>query len=287
MEPKLERITPKKAEQYLNSNNANRALRTGVVEKYADDMRNGAWTQCIAPIAFYDDGEVADGQHRLWAIVESGTTQSFLVVRDLPRTAGLNIDTGLSRTLADNADISGAARGTVTTGLLSVSRSIELGQRPDSGTSNTRKLEILERHRDATSFAVNQGPKGKYMMAAPVLAAIGRAWYYEKDKEDALARLKHFSAVMSTGFGNGDEDSAAITLRNTLMTNATKGITATAIWRELFLKAQNCVWYFVRRKPLFVLKKIDEEKYPLPPQFKPLPPAPKMKRSAAKKKVAK
>ncbi len=36
-----ERITPAKAEKYLNSNKSNRTMRAGVAEKYAADMRAG------------------------------------------------------------------------------------------------------------------------------------------------------------------------------------------------------------------------------------------------------
>lgn len=104
----IERVTPKKATEWLNANTSNRKLRDGVVEKYAEDMRHGRWTRCTAPICFYEDGDVADGQHRLWAIIESDTTQEFAVLRGLSRADGLNIDTGLNRSLVDNARISGA-----------------------------------------------------------------------------------------------------------------------------------------------------------------------------------
>src|ERR1035437_8554667 len=105
--PGYEFITPIKAEKLLEANKSNRSLRTGVAEKYAFDMKNGAWTTCTAPVVIYDDGEVADGQHRLWALVESGTGQWFMILRGLDRKSGLNIDTGLGRNLVDNARISG------------------------------------------------------------------------------------------------------------------------------------------------------------------------------------
>jgi hypothetical protein len=72
---------------------------------YAADMSAGNWTECPSPILFFADGEVADGQHRLFAVVESQTTQQFLVTRNFPRDAALNIDNGRPRTLIDNARI--------------------------------------------------------------------------------------------------------------------------------------------------------------------------------------
>ena len=74
METTIENISPQQAEKMLNSNKGNRKLRDGVVEKYALDMVSGNWTQCPVPISFLQNGDVADGQHRLWAIIESITT---------------------------------------------------------------------------------------------------------------------------------------------------------------------------------------------------------------------
>lgn len=93
----LETVTPKLAEAWINANKSNRKLREGLVEKYACDMRAGKWTQCPEPISFYADGDLADGQHRLFAIIESDTTQEFPIARGLSREAGLNINTGAGR----------------------------------------------------------------------------------------------------------------------------------------------------------------------------------------------
>ena len=57
--------------------------------------------KCPEPIAFYDDGDLADGQHRLWAIVDSGMPIEFPIARGLSRADGLNINTGLGRSLAE------------------------------------------------------------------------------------------------------------------------------------------------------------------------------------------
>src|SRR4051812_40390469 len=80
-----EKITPKIAEKYLNMNVGNRALRSGVVEKYASDMRSGNWSRNPQPMIFYDDGTIADGQNRLWAVIESGEAIWFLVVRGVDK----------------------------------------------------------------------------------------------------------------------------------------------------------------------------------------------------------
>lgn len=255
-----EKITPALAEQWLDQNKSNRKLREGVVEKYADDMLNGRWTECTAPIVFYEDGDLADGQHRLWAIVESKRSQTFDVKRGLDRAAGMNIDVGLGRSLVDNARISSTDRD-LSNELISVARSIEDGVHANAGRSrsNTAKIEIVAKHREAAQWAVSHGPRGKGIRNAIILAAIGRAWYAEADKD----RLARFGAVMSNGLYDGDGETAAVMMRNYMLA---KGPTTSSspLWRDTFLKAMNAIHYFMRGKKLSVIKAVGDETYPLP-----------------------
>lgn len=103
----LERVSPEKARQWLTKNASNRKPRIATMKQYADDMKAGNWTRCTAPIAFYENGDLADGQHRLQAVILSGTEQPFYVIRGLSKQDGLNIDTGKARTLVDAGKISG------------------------------------------------------------------------------------------------------------------------------------------------------------------------------------
>lgn len=94
-------VTPQLAEEWLNQNTRNRKLSSLLVTKYADQMKQGLWHYDAEPIRFDKDGNLIDGQHRLWAIVESGTTQRFLVVRGLDTRAFVTIDTGKVRSFPD------------------------------------------------------------------------------------------------------------------------------------------------------------------------------------------
>lgn len=257
MEITIESITPVKAERWLNANKSNRKLRAGVTEKYAADMRDGRWTTCPTPIAFYDDGDVADGQHRLWAIVESGTTQRFPVARGLAREDGLNIDTGLGRTLVDNARISGKDAQLSTT-IISTARAIHEGSAMAGRASNAAKLAIVGLHREAANWAAANGPRAKYLRNAVVLGAFGRAWYHESDHD----RLKRCADVINTGFYAGDDEIAAVAIRNYLLQRGSQSSTA-ALWRDTFLKVQNAISYFMRGKKLTVIKAVGEEAYPM------------------------
>ena len=82
LQAKVELITPDIAKEYLMLNKHNyRALNAKTVEKYAKDMRNGNWVFNGEAIQFDADGFLVNGQHRLSAIVKSGTSQLILVVR--------------------------------------------------------------------------------------------------------------------------------------------------------------------------------------------------------------
>lgn len=260
-----EKITPPIAEQWLNSNKSNRKLREGVVEKYADDMANGRWTECTAPIVFYEDGDLADGQHRLWAIVESKRSQTFDVKRGLDRAAGMNIDIGMGRSIVDNARISGADRD-LSNELIAVSRAIFDGEssaakggRKGGSRSNSAKLEVVEVHREAAQWAISHGPRGKNIRNSIVLGAIGRAWYHEEDKD----RLARFAAVLASGLYDGDGETAAVILRNYLIAKG-PATSSSPLWRDTFLKVMNAIHYFMKGKKLTVIKVVNEEAYPLP-----------------------
>lgn len=257
-EVELEVVTPKRAEDFLNRNTANRKLRDGVVEKYAHDMQNGKWTECPAPICFYDNGDVADGQHRLWAIIESGTAQKFFIVRGMPREAGLNIDTGLGRSIVDNARIAGI-NSDLSNELLCVARAIDLGSRHSGGNiSNAIRLAYVQAHNDAARWAMHNGPTGRFLRNSMTLGAVARAWYIEPDKE----RLNRFCKVLTNGFSEGTHESAAVAIRNYLLQNGGT-TTLSAMWRDSFFKVQNAIYYFMRERGLTVIRRVSEEIYPL------------------------
>jgi hypothetical protein len=257
----IETITPKKAEQWLSVNTTNRKLREGVAERYAADMKGGKWTQCITPIAFYEDGELADGQHRLWAIVESGMTVQFPVMRGLSRDDGLNIDTGLNRTLVDNAKIAGSSERPLSHHLIAVVKAIETGGKCGTGAfTHAQTLELIERHYEAANWALHHGPRKRGMRNACTLAAIARAYWHERD----LARLEQYGAVLDQGFANGEEDSAAVAMRNYLIEKGAY-LMRGPLWADTFKKVQNSLRYFMQRKRLTVIKGVAEEVYPLVP----------------------
>lgn len=256
-----ELITPKKAEEWLNTlNTNNRTLREGVAEKYAADMRNGRWLPNPEPIQFFEDGSLADGQHRLWAIVESGVSIRMVVARGVPREAALAINTGLTRTLSDNLKIAG--EGSYSNTLIAMASVVHHGRRNNRGGSYDERYEIMKRYLDHLQWAENKMPTKRYVRNAIVGSAVARAHMYERD----LDRLSQFCEILATGLAQGERDSACIALRNYLIEGGGKLAHDS---RDMFLKSMHAIKAFMRGRPLTVVRPVKEEAYPLPDSSRP------------------
>jgi hypothetical protein len=93
-EPTVEWVdmTPEMAAKLLEGNKDNRPLDQGRVNAYARDIRAGAWRITGDAVKLTNVGEIVDGQHRLWAVVEAGLTVRLLLVRGIDKAARVAID---------------------------------------------------------------------------------------------------------------------------------------------------------------------------------------------------
>jgi hypothetical protein len=85
IETKVAKITPKFAEEVLEKRNPrNRNVVESTVQSYANDMKNGRWVVTHQGIAFDENDNLVDGQHRLWAVVFSGVAVEMMITTGLP-----------------------------------------------------------------------------------------------------------------------------------------------------------------------------------------------------------
>lgn len=119
----VESIGPATASRYLETASTNRRIRKGKIDQYARDMLGGRWHSSV--LRFDDLNRLVDGQHRLWAIISSDTTQVFYVERGLPAEALSTIDSGLSRTAGDVLAIRGAPSAITLAGAIRYARWFE------------------------------------------------------------------------------------------------------------------------------------------------------------------
>lgn len=94
-------VTPQLAAAWLAKNEVNRPIRDRKVTEYASDMAAGRWQSVGDTLRFARNGRLLDGQHRLSAVVASGATVEFIVVKGLANEAQGDMDTGAKRSASD------------------------------------------------------------------------------------------------------------------------------------------------------------------------------------------
>ncbi len=109
---RIDDLTPPQAAVLLRDHGGhNRDFSLAKANLYADAMKRGEWKLIHQGIAFYRDGRTADGQHRLAALVISGTTQKFVI---FPGFADGNVDAidiGKARSAGDTVQMLGFEDG--------------------------------------------------------------------------------------------------------------------------------------------------------------------------------
>lgn len=103
MRQEVIKVTPELAEEWLSKNiSRNRTVRSMDVSRYARDMRTGRWELNPQGIIFNESGNLMDGQHRLWAVIEADTAVDMVVWFDVPDNMIHVIDSGVSRKMTDH-----------------------------------------------------------------------------------------------------------------------------------------------------------------------------------------
>lgn len=215
------KITPSMARYWLQSVNAkNRNMSRGTVSRYASDMASGRWMQTHQnAIAFYDDGTLADGQHRLAAIVSADVTVPMFVATGLGKESAQAIDQGRSRSMADVMRLSGvigdgAYYPNMIVAMMNVIRNAETNAA--RAASSSEMAAAIEKMMDGINFAnasltKAQGPIRNAYVRAGVCAA-----YYFVD----TPKLERFAAVLCSGMAEEKIDQTAVVVRNRFLFSA-------------------------------------------------------------------
>lgn len=105
---KIERITPKKAKEYLRSNTEKqRSVNRGWVDYLTRQILGGHWHFTGDPIRFDLNEKLIDGQHRLLACIKADRPIYTQVVRGLDEKAFMAIDRVNTRTNSQILDLMG------------------------------------------------------------------------------------------------------------------------------------------------------------------------------------
>jgi hypothetical protein len=260
-------ITPELAFNWLTERNGNnRNLYDAQAQRIRQDILQGRWQLTHQGVAFRKDGQLQDGQHRLWGIIEAGTPVPAMVVLNVTDEARLAIDSHVARKPQDVAALTGADVGRND---FSALRRAILGL--DSSYhpwSNQEALAAAEQHREAVVWARRLYTARRNLMAAPLRAVLIRAWYHED--RDRLADFAHLVAHGTRKDGTVQPaDSPAVLLRDWLLgasAGRKKGVSTrdAATQVDVYGKATRALLAYLRGEALTKLYAVTKEAWELP-----------------------
>lgn len=259
-------IGPDLAKQFLEHNSHNRPLRMRDVKKYAQDMQEGRWVPCLSSIGFFADGTLANGQHRLMAVIESGTVQQFNVEFGHDKENAQYIDAGRTRTFIDRVtlgdsdanDLPNMPRALAACRIIMSHFRSEMQAGADIEAAI---LQYIEAYKQEFTFIMNiYKPNESPFYAAPIYAAFITAAIAKIDRE----RLKNAALVLSKFSGRdqcGDENTTVIAkLREDLIKlKENSGVTRNT--KILYMTAHSLNAYFTGKK---CPRHPEEHPYPFP-----------------------
>jgi len=262
MQSKLEKISPKKADEFLSQNFCNRPISPLTVQKYVRLIKAGKFYVTHQGIAFDEQGRLRDGQHRLRAIIETRTTVSMMVSRGLTEEAALAIDDGRKRT--DAQALSMAHGGPISGFVAAIAKEIFIGGLHFGTTTKPvapDRLDLVDfygEHAEAIQFvweAFRDNTAG--VGASYILAALVRASYHVPAK-----KLKRFAEVLASGYSKEGEE-FIITLRNHILLKR-KEPKNRALRDDLYAKTEQAVADWHANKGVNRIAKAKKELFPLP-----------------------
>lgn len=213
MRSEMIEVTPDMASDWLGQNNIlNRNLRQRIAVKYAADMRAGKWQLTHQGIAFYDDGTLADGQHRLHAIQLAMIPVRMMVTFDVPKATSIGIDQNLARTVSDSLLIGGCDEWIANKYTVAITRSLaeRFGEtRTDLSAS---QIEAFARNNEATiKFVLSLTSKARKhgLGSAPIYACLACAF----EGGESPAMLTRFHHILQNGEISGPHENSVIRLR--------------------------------------------------------------------------
>ena len=235
MNAKLITITPEWANVVLaRSTKPNRTVSKKHVSAIAREILGGRWKVNGDTICIDADGNLIDGQHRLYAVLESGMSVQSFVIEGLPFDVYDTIDGGKKRSKRDTLTASGEANAFRLAALLCLIDRYMTGRMGKPAEySNSEVESLLLKYPDAReSIQTIHFTRG---MIYP--SVIDACHYLFKQKDKALAD----DFVLRLRKGSGlDGDSPMYLLRERLIANITSKAKLSKVYvMALCIKAWN------------------------------------------------
>jgi hypothetical protein len=256
-------VTPEMAREWLEKNTNNRPVNKSRVQLLREQIENGTFVLTHQGIAFYGDfEELADGQHRLLAIAQGTASVECMVSWGLHKETAHAIDRGRPRSISNVLKFMGMS---MTQAQAATCRALWCeyhAARRETVWNNQvfdthTFMTFCEHVIDAVSFATP--PKlCRGLSHASVSAALAAAWFTQSHVD-----LERFKELLHWGAGASESESAAIKLREYLLTTRVTG-GGNEARMELFLRACTAIRAFMEGRGLSKLYCRPDARFPIP-----------------------
>jgi hypothetical protein len=201
------------AEELLTRNTNNRKVSKANVRRYRKDAEHGAWSLNGQPIIVSSDGVLADGQHRLAAIVGTEFKIPTLMVFGVQPETRTTMDQGRARNAGDYITMLGEETGSIAGTMIRYIMAFETNKHADlKGLAKASAAEIIEffkaneqKVRRSAELAAELREVARYHVAAPMLAFI----HYLLSEQDP-AKAETYVRQIAKGEGLNEEDPAYV-----------------------------------------------------------------------------
>jgi hypothetical protein len=212
-------IGPERALELLAHNDHNRAMDFSLVKTYARQMSTpGQWRFVGDPIRVSRTGRLLDGQNRLQAIVQSGTTQTFAMMSGLDDDDQAYMDVGKKRTPGDVFTMFGVPNAPRAAAVTNMLMRYEMRNLLDTKYKITVAEQLAYYQNPANTRLIDKGTTvGDGMIKLlPISPAVVGAVHVAVSRDSDVFRVNEFFENMRLGYNLGEGDSIAA-LRNWLI----------------------------------------------------------------------
>jgi hypothetical protein len=252
---RVEEITPSMAKEMLTHNVSNRSLVDRRVQQYCEAMHREEWLFEGTPIAFDSNGNLIQGQHRLYACIRANRPFVAMVIRgNDPRAFGVT-DTGKPRTGGDALQHEGVPEGNMIAAASRLILNFDDGNRHMNSTyTHPQITAFVAKHYETLKLSV---PMARKTMPF-IPGGTGAALHFilariDRDMADA------FFESLSTG-ESLRKTNPILTLRNRLTLRGPGALPRPYIF-AIVIKAWNA---HRLGHPIHLLKWLDDESMPVP-----------------------
>lgn len=203
MKTTIKEITPQWASQILETRNPNnRKLSERFVDRLVRDIRANGWILTHQGIAFDENGDLIDGQHRLAAIARANKSVKAMITTGVPKSQRCNgivlktfeaIDSGKPRNVGQMIAMNGWANGNRVAAVVRAMANWATGVEQWIAMTTPQTEKILAKCGNSVDWAVRNSRVGLVKMTAGIRAPI--SFYHTVNPEAAASFLEKFTGL--------------------------------------------------------------------------------------------